>query len=85
VAKGVKTIPYPPYSWDITPATLFLYPRVASELAGLSLSQDSFKMSWVRVMQAVAIDESTTAFWQLYERYYKCVRVCDDYLEKVEK
>jgi hypothetical protein len=27
------------------------------ELAGLSLSQDSFKMSWVGVLQTIAKDE----------------------------
>jgi histone-lysine N-methyltransferase SETMAR len=35
-AKGVKTIPHPPYSPDLAPADFFLFPRVKSELAGQS-------------------------------------------------
>jgi hypothetical protein len=57
VAKGVNTIPWPPYSLDIIPANFFLFPRVKSEMAGLLLSQDSFQTSWVGVMQAIAKDE----------------------------
>jgi hypothetical protein len=49
--------PHPPYSLDITPTNFFLFPRVKSELAGLSLSQDSFKTSWVGVLQTIAKDE----------------------------
>jgi hypothetical protein len=45
MAKSIKMIPHPPYSLDINPANFFLFPRVKSEVAGLSLSQDSFNMS----------------------------------------
>jgi hypothetical protein len=48
---------HPPYSLYITPRYFFLFPRVKSELAGLSLSQDSFKTSWVGVLQTIAKDE----------------------------
>jgi hypothetical protein len=51
VTKGVKTIVHLPYSQDITP-----------EVAGLSLSQDSFKTSWVGVLQTIAEDEFATVF-----------------------
>jgi hypothetical protein len=57
VAKSVKITPYPPYSLDITPMNFFLFPRVKSELAGLSLSQDSFETSWVGVLQTITKDE----------------------------
>jgi hypothetical protein len=49
--------PHPPYSLDITPTNFFLFPRVKSELFGLSLSHDSFKTSWVGVLQTIAKDE----------------------------
>jgi hypothetical protein len=35
-SKGIETIPHPPYLLDITPVDFFLFPRVKSELAGLS-------------------------------------------------
>jgi hypothetical protein len=55
---------------------------VKSELAGLSLSQYSFKMSWVGVMQTIAEDEFATAFWQFYESCYKCIQISVDFIEK---
>jgi hypothetical protein len=57
VAKSIKMTPHPPYSLGITPTNFFLFPRVKSELFGLSLSQDSFKTSWVGVLQTIAKDE----------------------------
>jgi hypothetical protein len=57
VAKSVKMTPHPTYSLDITPTNFFLFPRVKSELASLSLPQDSFKTSWVGVLQTIAKDE----------------------------
>jgi hypothetical protein len=39
VAKGVKTIPHPP-------ADFFPFPSVKFELAGVSLTQDTFKGNW---------------------------------------
>jgi hypothetical protein len=67
VAKGLKTATHPPYSLEITPAIFFLFPRGKSELAGLLLSQDNFKTSWVGVMQTITEDEFATTFWQFHE------------------
>ncbi len=43
--KGVKTLRHPPYSPDLAPADFFLFPRVKSELAGLSVNQETFQKS----------------------------------------
>jgi hypothetical protein len=58
---------------DITPADFFLFPRVKSELVGLSLTHNSFKTSWVRVIETIAEDEFSTAFCPLYEC---CLALC---------
>jgi hypothetical protein len=60
--KGIKMIPNPPCSLDITLIKKFFLPKVKSKLADLSLSQDSFKKSSLVVMQTIAIDEFATAF-----------------------
>ncbi len=70
-SKSIKTITYPIH-W-ISPQQLFLFLRVKSELAGLSLSQDSLKTSWVGVMQTIIKDEFAIAFGQWYERCYRCI------------
>jgi len=43
--KSIKTIAHPPYSPDLAPAD-FLFSKVKSELAGKTLTQDTFKKSW---------------------------------------
>jgi hypothetical protein len=44
-ATGVQAFCHPPYSLDLTPADIFLFLRVKAELAGLSLTQESFQKS----------------------------------------
>ncbi len=44
--KGIKTLRHPPYSPDLAPADLFIFPRVKSKLAGLLMNQESFQKSW---------------------------------------
>ncbi len=53
-----------------------------SEVVSLLLFQDSFKTSWVGVMQTITKDEFAIAFWQMYEYFYKCIQIGDDYIEK---
>ncbi len=62
MAKGVKTIPTQPIT-EYHLRELFSLSIVKSELAALSLSQESFKTYWVGVMRKIAQDEFTTAFW----------------------
>ncbi len=64
VAKGIKTIHRHPYLPGLTLADIFFFPRMKSELAGLSLSQDSFQKSWEGVLQTIVQDEFAPAFWQ---------------------
>jgi hypothetical protein len=54
VAKGLKMICHPPYLPDLTSADFFLFLNMNSELAGLSLSQDSFQKSWEGVNQTIS-------------------------------
>ncbi len=82
MAKSFKMTSHPSYSLDITPMNFFLFPRVKSELAGLSLSQNSFKTSWVGVLQTIAKDEFDKHIWQMHECCYKCIQISDDFLDK---
>jgi hypothetical protein len=45
-ARDVKLIEHPPYSPDLALADYFLFPRVKRELAGLTLTQETFKKEW---------------------------------------
>jgi hypothetical protein len=54
VAKGMKMICQLLFFPHIAPAGLFLCPREESELADVSLSQDSFEKSWDGVLRTIA-------------------------------
>ncbi len=82
VAKGVKTIPHPPYSPDLAPADIFLFPRVKSELAGQTLTQESFKTSWEGVVRTIHKDDFAAAFRRWMVRCEKCVRIGSNYNER---
>jgi histone-lysine N-methyltransferase SETMAR len=61
-AKSIKTIPHPPYSPDLAPADYFLFPRVKAELAGISMTQDTFQKKWDGVLRTIAKDDFAAAF-----------------------
>jgi hypothetical protein len=45
-ARQFKVIEHPPYSPDLAPADFFLFPKVKRELAGLTLTKQTFKKEW---------------------------------------
>ncbi len=45
-ANSVQVIEHPPYSPDLAPADFFLFEKVKKELAGMTLTRETFKMTW---------------------------------------
>ncbi len=70
-----------PYSLDLAPADIFLFPRVKEQLAGLTLDRNKIKM-WEGVTRAIAPEEFATTFWQRYERCQKCIKISGGDVEK---
>jgi hypothetical protein len=77
-AKGVKTVPHPPCLPDLALADFFLFPRVKAELAGMTLTQES----WVGVGRSIAKEDFAAAFRGWKERREKCIHVCGNYVKK---
>ena len=50
-AKGIQMIGHLLYSPELAPTGFFLFPMVKKELAGLSLTQETFKKSWEGVVR----------------------------------
>jgi hypothetical protein len=61
-SKGEKTVPHSPYLPDLAPADFFLFSRVKEKLAGLTLTQESFKNSWEGVVRSIAKKDYAAAF-----------------------
>jgi histone-lysine N-methyltransferase SETMAR len=81
-ARGIKLIEHPPYSPDLAPADYFLFPRVKKELAGLTMTQDTFKKSWEGAVKSLAAADFAEAFRRWYQRHEKCVSIGGGYVEK---
>ena len=75
-------IQHPPYSPDLAPAGFFLFPKVKEQLAGITLTQQSFRSTWDRVLTTISAAEFATAFLRWHERNEKCVRIGGTYVEK---
>jgi hypothetical protein len=55
---------------------------VKTELAGLSLKQETFQKSWEGVIRTILKEDFAAAFRRWMERCKKCVRIGGDYVEK---
>jgi [histone H3]-lysine36 N-dimethyltransferase SETMAR len=80
--KYIQMIDHPPYSPDLAPADFFLFPKIKNELAGISISQESFKRAWEGVVRTLKKEDFSKAFQRWQERFEKCVRIGGDYVEK---
>jgi histone-lysine N-methyltransferase SETMAR len=81
-AKGVKMLCHPPYSPDLAPADFFLFSRVKSELAGLSMNHETFQKSWEGVVWTIPKEDFAAAFRRWMECCEKCIRIGGDYVVK---
>jgi len=81
--NGFTMIPHPPYSPDLAPADFFLFPKVKSALAGVSMKRNSVQFNWDRVVRNITKDEFTEAYNKWYHRAKKCVDINGDYVEKM--
>ena len=80
--RSIKTIAHPPYSPDLAPADFFLFPKVKNDLAGKTLTQDTFRSSWEGAIKKLSKDDFATAFEKWIDRCEKCVRLEGNYVEK---
>ena len=77
--RSIKTIAHPPYSPDLAPADFFLFPKVKNDLAGKTLTQDTFRSSWEGAIKKLSKDDIATAFEKWIDRCEKCVRLEGNY------
>jgi histone-lysine N-methyltransferase SETMAR len=81
-ARNIKLIEHPPYSPDLVPPDYFLFPRVKVELAGLTLTQDTFKKEWEWAVRSITAADFAEAFRRWFQCHEKCVSIGCGYVEK---
>ena len=73
---GIKTIRHPPYSPDLAPCDLWLFPK----LRGCRYETiEEMKEAVTKVIDTLTQEDFHEAFQKLLERYNKCIAAGGDY------
>jgi histone-lysine N-methyltransferase SETMAR len=81
-AKRVQLLEHPLYSPDLAPADFFLFPKVKKELAGLTLTRETFKKKWEGAGRTLTAADFAEAFQQWYHHCKKCIAISGSYVEE---
>ena len=75
---GIKTIPQPPYSPDLGPCDVWLFPK----LRGCRYETiEEMKEAVTKVIDTITQEDFHVAFQKLLERYNKCIATRGDYFK----
>ena len=75
---GIKTVPHPPYSWDLAPCDFRLFPK----LRGCRYETiEEMKEAVMKVIDTHTQEDFHGAFQKLLEWYNKCIAAGGDYFE----
>ena len=78
---GIKTVPHPPYSPDVAPCDLCLFPKLKEKLRGCCyVTIEEMKEAVTKVIDTLTQEDFHGAFQKLLE-WYKCIAAGGDYLE----
>ena len=75
---GIKTVPQPPYSWDLAPCDFWFFPK----LRGCRYETiDMMKEAVTKVIDMLTLEDFHWAFQKFLEWYNKCIAAGGDYLQ----
>ena len=75
---GIKTVPHPPYSPDLSPCDFWLFPK----LRGCRYETiEEMKEAVTKVIDTLTQEDFYGTLTKLLERYNKCIAARGDYLE----
>ena len=74
---GIKTVPQPPYSWDLAPCDFWLFPK----FRGCRYETIEDIKEAVTVIDTLTQEDFHGAFQKLLERYNRCIAAGGDYFE----
>ena len=75
---GIKTVPHPPDSRDLSPCDFWLFPK----LRGCLYERIEMKEAVTKVIDTLIQEDFYRAFQKLLERYNKCIAAGGDYFEE---
>ena len=79
---GIKTVPHPPYSPDLTPCDFWLFPKLKEKLKSCRYETiEEMKEAVTKVIDTLTQEDFHGAFQKLLERYNKCIAAGGGYFE----
>ena len=79
---GIKTVPQPPYSPDLTSCDFCLFPKLKEKLRGCRYeTTEEMKEAVTKAIDTLTQEDLHEAFQKLLERYNECIADRRDYLE----
>ena len=75
---GIKTVPYLPYSADLSPCDFWLFPKLRGSRYE---TIEEMKKAVTKVIDTLTQEDFYGAFQKLLERYNKCIAAGGDYFE----
>ena len=75
---GIKTVPHPPYSPDIAPCDIWLFPKLRG--CGYEKTEE-MKEAVTKVIGTLTQEDFHGAFQKLLERHNKYIAAGGDYLK----
>ena len=79
---GIKAVPHPPYSPDLTPCDFWLFPKLKEKLRGCRYETiEEIKEAGTKVIDTLTQSDFHGAFQKLLERYNKSIATEGDYFE----
>ena len=83
-SEKVKVLSHPPYSPDMRPCDLFLFPRLKKMLSGNKYtSRSSLGSAVYQCLQQIPKEDYLSAFRDWVKRLHKCVSVKGEYFEEL--
>ena len=80
---GIKTVLHPPYSPDLAPCNVCLFPKLKDKLSGCRYETiEEMKEAVTKVIDTLTQEDFHGAFQKLLERYNKCITAGGDYFEE---
>ena len=84
--RGVIVVDHPPYSPDLTPADIFLFPCLKTALNGTRFDDlDDIQGSVTTTLKTIFTEAFSESFQNLFDRFQRCIERDKGYFEDQKK
>lgn len=79
---GIRALPHPPYSPDLSPCDFWLFPSLKAQLRGRQFQTDEeLEQATANALDEITKDQFASLFDKWFQRMHKCIQAEGDYFE----